>query len=313
MDGEHEETLIEKQFGQKSLYEILEVQKDASLGNIKKAFRKCALKHHPDKGGDAEKFKALCAVHAVLSDENRRKIYDDTGTISGDSPVSGDGTFQDWYDYFRAMFPPLTTKDITDFSSKYRMSEEERDDVIQAYKDTHGCLNDIMQKVLLAEREDVSRFRVIIEKAIKNGNIEETKLWRKTRGSATAGIFDDESGMDVVSDNDNGSKATSEDGSKKRKENKKKNTKKEKSGSPSKVSSVGMGAKKTKSKAKPSKSRNATNDELDLGAMILQNQQNRAASFANILNKYSGGKGPNELTPPDIPDSAFAEVGSRLR
>lgn len=40
------------------LYEVLGVEKDASANDIKKAFRKAALKHHPDKGGDVDKVKS---------------------------------------------------------------------------------------------------------------------------------------------------------------------------------------------------------------------------------------------------------------
>lgn len=64
--------------GQKEteLYEVLGVKSDASTEDIKKAFRKLAVKYHPDRGGDAEKFKEINAAHEVLSDPEKRKIYD---------------------------------------------------------------------------------------------------------------------------------------------------------------------------------------------------------------------------------------------
>ena len=61
------------------LYEILGVPKDADANTIKKAFRKAALKHHPDKGGDVDKFKELSGAAEILMDEEKRKIYDEYG------------------------------------------------------------------------------------------------------------------------------------------------------------------------------------------------------------------------------------------
>jgi molecular chaperone DnaJ len=64
-------------------YELLEVDKNASQDEIKKAYRKLAMKYHPDKNqGDREaeeKFKAINEAYQVLSDENKRAIYDRYG------------------------------------------------------------------------------------------------------------------------------------------------------------------------------------------------------------------------------------------
>ena len=61
------------------LYETLEVEKDATPAQIKKAYRKLAVKHHPDKGGDEHKFKEISAAYEILSDEEKRKAYDKYG------------------------------------------------------------------------------------------------------------------------------------------------------------------------------------------------------------------------------------------
>lgn len=63
------------------LYKRLGVAKDASDADIKKAYRKLALTHHPDKGGDPEMFKGLAEAYAVLSDAEKRRVYDATGTL----------------------------------------------------------------------------------------------------------------------------------------------------------------------------------------------------------------------------------------
>lgn len=61
------------------LYNVLGVAKDADETEIKKAFRKLALKNHPDKGGDIEKFKEISAAAEILSDPDKRKLYDQYG------------------------------------------------------------------------------------------------------------------------------------------------------------------------------------------------------------------------------------------
>jgi len=60
----------------KDYYDILGVDQDASQEEIKKAYRKLAHKHHPDKAGDEEKFKEISEAYSVLSDKKKRKQYD---------------------------------------------------------------------------------------------------------------------------------------------------------------------------------------------------------------------------------------------
>jgi len=60
-------------------YEVLGVDKNASDDEIKKAFRKAAVKHHPDKGGDEAKFKEINEAYEVLKDKDKRQRYDQFG------------------------------------------------------------------------------------------------------------------------------------------------------------------------------------------------------------------------------------------
>merc|ERR1719326_416268 len=60
-------------------YKLLEVDKNAGDSDIKKAYRKLAVKHHPDKGGDPEKFKEITRAYEVLSDRDKREKYDRYG------------------------------------------------------------------------------------------------------------------------------------------------------------------------------------------------------------------------------------------
>ena len=60
-------------------YKMLGVKKDATQNEIKKAYRKLAIKYHPDKGGDPEKFKELGTAYQTLSDPKKRQMYDQFG------------------------------------------------------------------------------------------------------------------------------------------------------------------------------------------------------------------------------------------
>ena len=76
-----------KDFLEKDYYKVLGVSKDASADDIKKSYRKLARKHHPDanKGNTAseEKFKEISEAYNVLSDEKRRKEYDEARSLFG--------------------------------------------------------------------------------------------------------------------------------------------------------------------------------------------------------------------------------------
>ena len=62
--------------GKQTYYDILGVKRDATQDDIKKAFRKLAAKYHPDAGGDEKKFAEVSEAYTTLSDEKKRKEYD---------------------------------------------------------------------------------------------------------------------------------------------------------------------------------------------------------------------------------------------
>lgn len=73
-------------------YEVLGVAKDASADEIKKAFRKAAVKHHPDKeGGDESKFKEINEAYEVLKDQQKRQRYDQFGHAGVGGAAGGGG------------------------------------------------------------------------------------------------------------------------------------------------------------------------------------------------------------------------------
>uniref|UniRef100_W5MC63 DnaJ homolog subfamily C member 5 n=2 Tax=Lepisosteus oculatus TaxID=7918 RepID=W5MC63_LEPOC len=68
-----------------TLYHVLGIDKNATPDDIKKSYRKLALKYHPDKNPDnpeaAEKFKEINNAHAILNDPTKRNIYDKYGSL----------------------------------------------------------------------------------------------------------------------------------------------------------------------------------------------------------------------------------------
>ena len=76
-------------------YEVLNISKSASQAEIKKAYRKMAIKYHPDKNPDDKKaeenFKKAAEAYEILSDENKKARYDQYGHQAFDGPQGGGG------------------------------------------------------------------------------------------------------------------------------------------------------------------------------------------------------------------------------
>ena len=89
-------------------YETLGIDKNADKKEIKRAYRKLALKYHPDKNPDKEaeeKFKQISEAYAVLSDDEKRQMYDQYGHAGIDQQYSYEDIFRgaDFGDIFRGM------------------------------------------------------------------------------------------------------------------------------------------------------------------------------------------------------------------
>lgn len=94
-------------------YEVLGLQKGATEDEIKKAYRKLAVKYHPDRNPDdkeaAEKFREATEAYEVLSDEKKRPLYDQYGFAGVDESMGGGGgaqyshAFHDFSDLFGGM------------------------------------------------------------------------------------------------------------------------------------------------------------------------------------------------------------------
>ena len=92
----------------KDYYDVLGVNKDADKREIKKAYRKLALKFHPDKNPSKEaeeKFKEISEAYAVLSDSEKRQMYDQYGHAGIDQQYSSEDIFRnaDFGDIFHGM------------------------------------------------------------------------------------------------------------------------------------------------------------------------------------------------------------------
>jgi DnaJ family protein A protein 2 len=82
----------------RKFYDLLELTPDASITDIKKAYRKQALKHHPDKGGDPEMFKKINEAYEVLSDPEKRKRYE---LNTNDNADRGPNVFNNMFNFFK--------------------------------------------------------------------------------------------------------------------------------------------------------------------------------------------------------------------
>ncbi len=93
----------------KNYYEVLGVSKDASVEDIKNAYRQLAKKYHPDFNKDdpqaEEKFKEINEAYQVLSDPEKRRKYDQVDSAYSNWQQGGAGTFR-WEDFFTGANAP---------------------------------------------------------------------------------------------------------------------------------------------------------------------------------------------------------------
>jgi DnaJ-class molecular chaperone len=87
-------------------YQTLGVNRDATADEIKRAYRKLASQHHPDRGGDTKKFQDIQAAYDTLSDSNRRSAYDNPGFGGFGNGFRADAPFdfQTIFDIFGTRF-----------------------------------------------------------------------------------------------------------------------------------------------------------------------------------------------------------------
>ncbi|KAK8044604.1 chaperone dnaJ 6 [Apiospora rasikravindrae] len=306
---DHAEDLAQDELPTVNPYEVLALERSATGDQIKSAYRKLALKHHPDKVTDSsqkqkatQKFQEIAFAYAVLSDPARRKRYDETGSTS-EAIVDADGF--SWSEFYSAQFRDAVSDDaIAKFAAVYKGSDEEKDDVLAAYEAGEGDMDVVYESVMLSNvLEDDARFRAIIDEAIESEDVpafkaytKETKKSKKARIDAAKGEANEaEEYAKELGIHDKLFGGGKDGGS----------------GSGSSTAKKGKKGKKDAS-------------EDALAALIRGKQQSREQQqndfFAGLEAKYGGGskKGKKrthdeEMDIDEPPEEAFAAVGARKK
>lgn len=89
--GHHQRHQERKAVDTEKYYKFFGIEKDAKPAQIKKAYRKLAMKHHPDRGGDPAKFKELNKIYETLSTADKRELYDKGGEEAVEKGEAGGG------------------------------------------------------------------------------------------------------------------------------------------------------------------------------------------------------------------------------
>lgn len=138
------------------------------------------MKFHPDKVVDEskkdvakEKFQILGKIYSILSDDEKKKIYDETGCVDGEDELFGTD-IKNWETHWRNMFKKVTTEDVDKFFEKYKNSDEEKNDLLKLYNKHEGNMDLILEEMFSEDLlEDEPRFKKIISEAIEKGEAEQ--------------------------------------------------------------------------------------------------------------------------------------------
>ncbi|KAJ9565503.1 hypothetical protein OSB04_001469 [Centaurea solstitialis] len=182
MEEDDEQNQSNRDDSDKSLYQILGVEKTATQQEIKKAYHKLALRLHPDKNPDdedaKEKFQQLQKVMSILGDDDKRALYDQTGCVD-DADLAGD-VVQNLKDFFKSIYKKVTEADIEEFEASYRGSETEKTDLIDLYNKYKGHMNRLFCSMLCSDPKlDSHRFKDILDDTISAGELKSTKAYQK--------------------------------------------------------------------------------------------------------------------------------------
>ncbi|XP_026755479.1 dnaJ homolog subfamily C member 9 [Galleria mellonella] len=173
--------LCKKYFNSTNLYEVLGISEKSTDKEVKKAYHKLSLKVHPDRVEEnekleaTEKFKVLGSIHAILTDQNKRAIYDETKSVDDDD--FNEIAERDWMVYWRLLFKKITLEDIKAYEKEYTGSTQEREDLKQAYMAGKGDMDYIVDHVQFARSENEPRIREVLNEMIEKGEIPSYKIF----------------------------------------------------------------------------------------------------------------------------------------
>ncbi|XP_014778235.1 dnaJ homolog subfamily C member 9 [Octopus bimaculoides] len=168
-------------FNSDCLYEILGVDKTASANEIKRAYYKKSLTTHPDKFTESQreeataKFQLLSKIYSILQDDDKRAIYDQSGSIDDDLVDDG----KDWYAYWRCLFKRISVKDVMEFEKQYKGSVQELEDLKNCYVEYEGDMDRIMENMMCSTFEDEPRFVNIVQGLIKKKQLPNFEVFIK--------------------------------------------------------------------------------------------------------------------------------------
>ena len=102
----------------KDLYEILGIDRNASDNEIKRSYKKLAMKYHPDRpGGDEEKFKEVSFAYSILSDPEKKQRYDQFGITDDQQQMNGGFDASEIFKHFMGGFGSMFGEDDNPFGS----------------------------------------------------------------------------------------------------------------------------------------------------------------------------------------------------
>lgn len=192
-----------------TLYDLLGIVKDASIAQIKKAFREMSLKVHPDKHSEEDKqqaeknFNKLKQAYEILISPEKRRLYDLTGDVED---AAG---FFEAYDYYREVYHRVTFEDISTFATTYKGSTAEEEDLINFYRDFKGDMTQILMYIPLSEASDLPRFFETYDELIDARELPRRKAYKVTKNAVR--MLEEEIGEEILAEKTKPCKAIKND------------------------------------------------------------------------------------------------------